>query len=479
MDIVDVSLGIALIAAVAAVVCFLRAKRVSAVNETLRSENESLNAEHAKVREKYGPILDLDAELAARTAQIAEATQNRDTLLAAYRRDYGVWEKLKAEVALLEENLEDMSFGVYKPHYNFEHSAAYRAALEDVWRKKKEMVRAGRAAVCETTWTVGGSVKEGARMTKQNIKVMLRAFNGETDAAAAKVAWNNVLKMEERVRRAYAAINEMGTSSQVSIVPEYLDLALAELRLAHEYEQKKHEEQEEQREIRERMREEERAQREFDRAQQEAASEEERFERALSKARAEVEKAKGDEIEAANAKVRALEEKLAEAQAKLERAKSMAEQTRCGYVYVISNVGSFGESVFKIGMTRRLEPMDRVRELGDASVPFQFDVHAMMYSDDAPTLEKDLHRQFADRSVNLVNMRKEFFAVSLDEVEAFAKTKGVTVEFTQSAEAREFRETCSIRRERALATAEKERGSAPDEFAALLAEASASGGAHA
>ncbi|MEN6526308.1 MAG: GIY-YIG nuclease family protein, partial [Candidatus Polarisedimenticolia bacterium] len=128
---------------------------------------------------------------------------------------------------------------------------------------------------------------------------------------------------------------------------------------------------------------------------------------------------------------------------------------------------------------RRLEPMDRVRELGDASVPFQFDVHAMMYSDDAPTLEKDLHRQFADRSVNLVNMRKEFFAVSLDEVEAFAKTKGVTVEFTQSAEAREFRETCSIRRERALATAETERGSAPDEFAALLAEASASGGAHA
>lgn len=199
------------------------------------------------------------------------------------------------------------------------------------------------------------------------------------------------------------------------------------------------------------MKEEERAQRDFERAQREAATEQERYERALEKARAEVEKAQGAAIESANAKVRDLESRLAEAQAKSERAKSMAEQTRRGYIYVISNIGSFGEQVFKIGMTRRLDPLDRVRELGDASVPFQFDVHAMIYSEDAPTLEKNLHRQFADRSVNLVNMRKEFFELPLNEIEAFAKAQGSTIEFSQLAEAREFRETLALREKAASA----------------------------
>jgi hypothetical protein len=126
----------------------------------------------------------------------------------------------------------------------------------------------------------------------------------------------------------------------------------------------------------------------------------------------------------------------------------LAELTKAGYVYVISNIGSFGENVFKIGMTRRLEPMDRVRELGDASVPFAFDVHAMVYDEDAPALESELHRHFADRSVNLVNMRKEFFNVGIDEIEAFAKERKLKMAVTRLAEAREFRETLAIRAKR-------------------------------
>jgi hypothetical protein len=461
MGTVDASIIIAVVAAAAALVFLYLLVRTRATNRLLENEQ-------SKILEKYGPILSLDEELLRRTSEVAARVAARDKLIADYHRDHELYIRLKGEVALLEENIEDMSFGIYKPHYNFDSSEKYRSALDDVWKQKKKTVHDGGAAICDTKWTVGGSEKEGARMTRQNVKIMLRAFNGETDAVVAKVGWNNVTKMEERIRLAYAAINEMGASNKIRITNHYCDLALAELRLTYEFEKKKHEELEQQREIREQMREEERAQRDFERAQQEAATEEARYEKALAKARSEVEKAKGEEIAAANAKVRELEDKLAEAQAKAQRAKSMAEQTRCGYIYVISNVGSFGETVFKIGMTRRLEPMDRIHELGDASVPFHFDVHAMIYSDDAPTLEREFHRQFESKSVNLVNMRKEFFDLSLDDVVLFAKSKGVTVEFTKLSEAREYRQTLALREKANLATRAQEQPTAASPFPSTL-----------
>ena len=123
----------------------------------------------------------------------------------------------------------------------------------------------------------------------------------------------------------------------------------------------------------------------------------------------------------------------------------MAQQTRAGHVYVISNIGSFGDDVFKIGMTRRLEPVERVQELGDASVPFSFDIHAMIFSDDAPALEKELHRRFGESQLNLVNPRKEFFKVPIKEIKQVVDEMGMQVHWTLAAEAREFRESQSIR----------------------------------
>jgi hypothetical protein len=137
----------------------------------------------------------------------------------------------------------------------------------------------------------------------------------------------------------------------------------------------------------------------------------------------------------------------------MERAKSLAQLTRSGHVYVVSNIGSFGEQTFKIGMTRRLDPDDRVKELSDASVPFDFDVHAMIHSEDAPGLEAAFHREFAERRVNLVDMRKEFFAVTLAEIEGVARRLNLPVEFTKVAEAREYRETRAIRQQAAMAAA--------------------------
>jgi hypothetical protein len=411
-----------------------------------------------RTQAKYRPILDIDKAVAAAKLELEDLGTEQERFLARdkarrtepndqYNAAKQTYEKLRTEVSLLEESLEDISFGLYRPHYTFATSDKYKDELERIYGQQKAMVRAGSATACARTWSVGDSKREGERMIKQMTKVMLRAFNGEVAAAVAKVTWNNATRMEERILKAYEAINGSASVLMVTITDGYRDLALAELRLTHEYEQKLREEQEEQRQIRERIREEERAQREFEKAKEEAATEEARFEKALAKARAEVDKAKGAELDKANAKVQELEAALAEAHEKMERAKSMAELTKSGNVYVISNVGSFGEQVFKIGMTRRLDPMERVHELGDASVPFAFDVHAMMYSKDAPKLENAFHRKFDDRRLNLMNERKEFFSVSLHEIEAFAKEQGVEVEFTKLAEAREYRETLAKRLE--------------------------------
>jgi hypothetical protein len=307
-------------------------------------------------------------------------------------------------------------------------------------------------------------------MARQNTKLVLRAFNGECDAAVAKVTWNNITRLEERIRKAFEAINKLGTVLQVSITDAFLRLKLDELRLTHEYEDKRHAELEEQRQIREQMREEEKAQREIEKAREEAEREEARFEKALESARAEVGRASGEQLENLNAKIQDLQTQLEAARQQKERAVSLAELTKAGYVYVISNIGSFGEDVYKVGMTRRWEPMERIRELSGASVPFGYDVHAMMYSENAPALETALHKWMEDRRMNLVNPRKEFFQIGLHEIEAFARKNGVTIEFTRLAEAREYRETIAAR-----AASQKPSADQQDSFPeALFADSSPS-----
>ena len=354
---------------------------------------------------------EMDRLRAETTASLAEQKRQKEALSQEYSAAHSLYDRLRNEIALVEENLEDISVGLYKPHYDFDSSQEYRSALEGIRNQQKALIKGSQAAVCGQTWQVQGDARAGERMTKQYLKLILRAFNGECDAAIAKVSWNNVVKMEERIRKTYDAINDLGRTMEMRITPEYLDLKLAELRLEYETEQKKREEQEEQRRIKEQMREEERALREAEKAKQEAEEEEARYEKALEKARAEMANAQGESLALLQLKIQHLDAALHKAHEMKEKATSMAQLTRW-HVYVISNVGSFGENIFKIGMTRRLEPMDRIRELGDASVPFDFDVHALLYCEDAPALECEFQTRFKDLAVNLVNPRKEFFAVS-------------------------------------------------------------------
>lgn len=192
---------------------------------------------------------------------------------------------------------------------------------------------------------------------------------------------------------------------------------------------------------REKEREEREAQREYERAIKKALKDEEKAQEALELKKREMAEAQTQEkIQKLQEQIQGLEKALVEARELRERAMSMAQQTKIGYVYVISNIGSFGKDIYKIGMTRRLDPMERVLELSNASVPFPFDVHTFIYSEDAPALEADLHRRFDAKKVNSINYRKEYFHVTLDEIKAALEEKGVEANFIDEPDAFQYRE---------------------------------------
>lgn len=236
--------------------------------------------------------------------------------------------------------------------------------------------------------------------------------------------------------------------NRCNIAPTYVELRVQELRAVHEQRERIQAIKEEQRLIREQMREEEIAQREMERARQEAERDEARYAVALEKARQDAEWAQGAKQAELLERIAEMERLLTEAQTNRERAIARAQMTRSGHVYVISNIGSFGEHVYKIGMTRRLDPLDRIRELGDASVRFEFDVHAVIYAEDAPSLEAELHRVFDHRRVNLVNARKEFFHVDIQEIEREVRQRHADILLTRVASAEEFRKSAAILAER-------------------------------
>ena len=236
----------------------------------------------------------------------------------------------------------------------------------------------------------------------------------------------------------------------------YLQARLNELKWGVAVNEIMLEEKEEQRRIKEQLREEEKARREYERAIKEAEKEEKAIQQAIDKATKELMLAGEEQRLALEQKLAELQIKFEEAEAKNQRAISMAQQTRSGHVYVISNIGSVGEDVYKIGMTRRLEPLDRVRELGDASVPFAFDVHAMIYSDDAPSLENHLHKVFNEKQVNKVNSRKEFFNVGIKDIKSTVANMNIDAHRTMFADAKEYRESLAIENERTAAQAANE-----------------------
>lgn len=318
---------------------------------------------------------------------------------------------------------------------DFGHLAAGES-LRIARENTRQMVLRGDAAACDYA-------EKERRETA--IRFVIDAFNGRAEAILSRAKHDNLGTLEEEIRNSFALVNLNGIAFRNARIEQaYLDARLAELHWTVAAQELKRKEREEQRLIQEQIREEEKARRDFERAQQEAAREEELIRKAMQKAQEQASQATEEERRKIEEQLTELQQKLADAEAKNQRALSMAQQTRAGNVYIISNVGSFGDDVLKIGMTRRLEPFDRIKELGDASVPFEFDVHAMIRSDDAPALERELHAQFEEHRLNKVNYRREFFRVPLQAIREFVGARQLEATFTMAAEAREYRESVAL-----------------------------------
>jgi hypothetical protein len=412
----------------------------------IKAESKELNAKaNLKLKDAKEKVVDLTNEAHEEANRIIELAKDQAQEISGDAYDA----KLKADsyesaIRAMKNTIEGYKDDYIIPNHSVLDDLADEFSFKDAGeqlkqarKRVKDMVKQGHAGDCDYV--------EAHRKTYA-IHFAVDAFNGKVDSALAKVKHDNFGKIKQEIIDAFALVNHNGAPFRSARINQtFLDARQDELKWAVSTHELRQIELAEQREIKQQIREEERARKEMEKAIKEAEKEERFIQKALEKARSELANANEEQRIEFEAQLAELEGKLKEAEERGLRALSMAQQTRRGHVYVISNVGSFGENVFKIGMTRRLEPLDRVKELGDASVPFSFDVHAMLYSEDAPALEKDLHRRFNRESVNKVNPRKEFFRTSLAEIKQMVDLKGVTdVHWTMKAEAAEYRESLAI-----------------------------------
>ena len=429
-----------------------------------KSEVERLQAEIARLNSLMTPqmrnasnmqlyIMNLQNQIGGLNNAIAQQQQQianlsaqiADRNNAVVSLDSTIQMKQK-EVVKLDEEIGLQDFGLYRPRFDFATSDGYKERLAQIRTQQKDMIKQGQAVIGNMNWTVNGSKSEGQKMVKDMQKLLLRAFNSECDELVDKVKYNNFDSAYSRMTKACEAISKCGKIMNIAISTAYFNLKRDELCLALEYRQKKQAEKDEQKEIRDRMRDEAKLQKEIEEARKKIQKEKTHYLNALGSLDTQLAAAPENEKAALLTKRNEIVKQLVEIDKSLVDIDYREANAKAGYVYIISNIGSFGENVYKIGMTRRLDPMDRVDELGDASVPFNFDVHAMIFSDNAPALEAALHRAFENLKVNMINTRREFFNVTLEEIEAEVKKNyDKTVEFTRFPLAEQYRESQKIK----------------------------------
>jgi len=391
--------------------------------ETLRTTFWQLSTEARQISEKIETMKQEKEEL--------------DSQILSIKEDISIFEPTKAliDVGFFEE-----------PTYLFETSERFKEEIKSIREKQKEMIKNNTCVEIPEEIAITSDSKYAKKILTGQANLMIKSFNIECDNLMAMVKSSNYPAILERIDKVATEIEKTSLSLKCGFSTDYVELKFKECELQYQFKTKQAREQEEQTVIKEQMREEQKVIREYERALAKAEKEEEMYKTALETARKELELANEKDRQKLEDRIRLLQEQLTAAEESQKRAQSMAEQTRRGYVYIISNIGSFGEHVYKIGLTRRLEPMDRVKELGDASVPFSFDVHAMIYSEDAPALERTLHNEFTRYRLNQVNLKKEFFKIDLLDIkkkaEAFVEGD---FEFRVTALAEEYYESLKLR----------------------------------
>lgn len=385
------------------------------IQQAKNSADKIIQDAQKKARDIAGDALDArdNAKLYERTAK------SMKNIILGYGNDY-----LVPSHSLLDDLADTYGYSQVSKDY------------KEIRARIRNMVKNNQSAICDYS-------EISRRQTA--ISFITDAFNGKAESILASAKSDNFGTLRQKLIDAFNLVNYNGMAFRNARITEaFFQLRLDELRLACSLAEIHRRDIEEQRRIREQIREEEKAHREIEKALRDAAKEEELLQKAMEKARAQLEKSNAEQRASYEAQIAELERKYQEAEERNKRALSMAQQTKAGYVYIISNEGSFGQNIYKIGMTRRLEPLDRIHELSSASVPFAFDVHALIWSDDAPALENMLHKKFALYQVNKVNFRKEFFRLSLSDIRTELEKNGFEIKWTITAGASEYRETLAI-----------------------------------
>ena len=425
---------------------------LEAQRQQAQAELQALQAKYDDLETKAREIGVLDLLAVKKLIQTEETQRaNLQAQVAATLTDL---EAARSQLQVVQQQIlgaEDTvlleSFGLYEPKYQFTHSLDYKKRLDEIREDQKQTARGLSAEVdAWDNYAVELTKAQWKKLRKDALKLALRSFNSESEYCVDNVKFNNLEKMEERIRRSFDTCNKLLNAADVLWKDIVLERKLQELYLAHEYQTKRQEEKEAARQAREDQREQEKLEKEIREARAKIEKERQHFTSALQKLQLRL-SAANEQQERNDLQTRI--DELSSQNSKLdedERLLDYREQNaRAGYVYVISNVGAFGDGVFKIGMTRRLEPMDRVDELGDASVPFRFDVHALVFSDNAPALEAKLHSHFAAGRLNKVNGRKEFFRADLKEIEAVIRANyDAVVEVVHAAPAEQYRESLRL-----------------------------------
>ena len=434
-----------IIAAIILVIFTIKTSKQTAAYEKLQKQSDDARQELTKYKETFTPEM---IEYDNITKRITEENKTLEKLTSDKNKLEEELESLKTQVIETTEAIQMQEFGLYKPKYDFASSELYKERLTDIRNYQKTLIKADRAVTGNMNWTVNGSAAQGRKMLRDMQKLLLRAFNSECDELIDKVKFNTFDTAVKRMKSSFEAISKLGTIMSVAITTEYYNSKYEELCLALEYRKKKQDEKEEQKEIRARLREEAKLQKEIEEARKKVKKEQSHYEKALESINAQIAAASEDELQALNDKKHEILKQLDEIEKAIKDIDYREANAKAGYVYIISNIGSFGENIYKIGMTRRLEPLDRIDELGDASVPFDFDVHAMIFSDNAPALEAALHKAFEDKKLNMINKRREFFNVTLEEIEEVVKKNyDKTVDFVRMPDAEQYRESQKIKQE--------------------------------
>lgn len=392
-------------------------------------------------------LLVVQEQIRAEESRLASVQAQVTTMQSDLEAARTLLQAIQQQILGAEDTVLLESFALYQPKYQFTNSIDYKNRLDEIREEEKQSTRRLSAEI--DAWdncAVELTKAQWTKLRKDMAKLARRSFNSECEYCVDNVKFSNLEKMEQRIRRSFEACNKLLRVAEMWMTDIILERKLQELYLANEYQMKRQEEKEAARQAREDQREQEKLEREIREARAKIEKERRHFTSALQKLQLRL-GAANDQQERDDLQTRI--DELSSQNSKLdeeERLLDYREQNaRAGYVYVISNIGAFGEGIFKIGMTRRLEPMDRVDELGDASVPFRFDVHALVFSDNAPTLEAKLHSHFAAGRLNKINGRKEFFRADLKEIEAVIRANyDAVVEVVHAAPAEQYRESLRL-----------------------------------